>query len=50
MTHTDANAVFFHKLFGIKADLPLLSRQFIQPKKAGIMTPAAQSKTMFSAR
>ena len=50
ITQTDVNAVFLHKLFGIKADFPLFSRQFIQPMNEGIMIPAAQSKTIFSAR
>ena len=49
MTQIDVNALFFHKEFGIKADFPFFSRQFIQPKKAGIIALAVQSKAMFSA-
>lgn len=49
ITQIDAKAVFFHKVFGIKADLPAFSRKLIQPKNAGIMAPATQIKAMFSA-
>lgn len=49
MTQMDAKAVFFHSELGIKADFPVLSRQLIQPRNAGIMALAAQSKAIFCA-
>lgn len=49
ITQIEAKAVFFHNEFGIKDDFPFFSRQLIQPRNAGIMAAAAQSKTMFSA-
>jgi hypothetical protein len=48
ITQIDAKAVFFHREFGIKADLPFFSRQLIQAKKAGIIAEAAHNKAMFS--
>ena len=44
----EANAVFFHRELGIKADFPFFSLQFIQPMNAGIQAAAMHSKAMFS--
>jgi hypothetical protein len=41
--------VFCQSEFGIKAGFPIFSRQFIQPRNAGIMTAATQRRPMFSA-
>jgi hypothetical protein len=48
ITQIEANAVFFHRELGIRADFPFFSRQLIQPKKAGIIAVAAHNKAMFS--
>lgn len=49
MRQIDANAPFFHSELGIRADFPVLSRQLIHPRNAGIMADAAQSNAMFAA-
>lgn len=43
----EANAVFCHNEFGIRAGLPTFSRHFIHPQNAGIIAPATQRRAMF---